>query len=394
MCNLDDAFHDRIYADNIEFFNSRNKMRRYTNENNIEYFPESELSTGTGKIGLKFIKKFGTKKSIIFSPLSLLSALYVLYIGSVGDTKDELKDFLSMDISKQNIKLLMDISKDFHKNNICENYILVNDNYELNPKYKMVASQLANINNENFGSGLVSKINNLVATKTRGLIKKIINNLDPNSAIIILNIVYFKENWKYKFEKSSTHENIFYSPNANKKVKFMTQTEKFKYFSDNGNQYLEMPYNSGLFSMGFILPKSKYLNTENISLEKLRFYINNASKCKVNVIIPKFEQSVEFDLVKMLKLFGVKSMFDDDSQDFHKMLSNNENMFVSQIIQKAIIKVDENGTEAAAVTAVVAMFNCVSEHEERTEIFNANHPFMFFIKHNSTNNIVFIGSYI
>ena len=248
-----------------------------------------------------------------------------------------------------------DISKDFnaaYKEYISKNY----------------AAEYSGFNREN----AVKKINAWVNEKTEKLIPRLLSdNYDTdNLAVVLMNALYFKNNWVNPFEKFATKEDDF-NTKSGKKVKkeFMEQTEKFAYYSDKKTQAVILPMYSGV-NMAFVLG-----DTGNIG-EK----ISKAKSEKVHVKIPKIDTETSFDkgeLTEFLSKRGVSDAFNPQTADFSGMIDHE--IWVDDIIQKTKIKTDEEGVEAAAVTAIMMKDAAMIPTEEKPVEFIADRPFSFYI---------------
>ena len=150
---------------------------------------------------------------------------------------------------------------------------------------------------------------------------------------------------------------------------------------------IELDYADREYTMGVLLPKTS--NIENIQLEYLNNWINNLVETKVELSLPKFTHRTKIQLASILKHLGLKSLFNSNNADLSRMV---DDAYVTNIIHEAVVIVDEDGTEAtAATTAVVA--KCLCRAQTQKIIFNANHTFMYYIRHKKTNTILFLGTY-
>lgn len=354
---------------------------------NIRPIQINSISKGVLDIGTKIIKNSGNG-SIVISPLSIFIPLYTLLCGSSGQTESELKKFLSTTDSNNNSKFLNDISNTFGKNNILLNRIYINDKYQINKSFVDKMQPLHVAKNVHFESTLHNKLNDFISKSTNGLIKNIIPQLSDDDVMLILNIIYFKSLWKHEFDKTMTRKDYF-NGETNKMVDFMNITEKFDYYEDNIFQTVELPYKTNLFTMGFILPTQK--NFVMPTMEQIYSYIGNLSTHEVKVTIPKFEQTTRVGMNNVLQKMGLVSMFAENCQDFGKI--SNDGIHVSNVIHMAVIKVDEAGTEATAATTIAMCVNKCSKDTKKIYYFNANHPFLYYIRHVPSNMIIFLGKY-
>jgi serpin B len=206
----------------------------------------------------------------------------------------------------------------------------------------------------------------------------------------LVNAIYFKGKWKSPFSKDSTKSENFHTSASNIiKAKFMHNTGHYRYYEDATLQAVEIPYMGGRTAMVILLPKEKdgISQMEN-KLGHLYYskIISSMNSPKVIVAFPKFKTTTAFELGGTLSAMGMPDAF-SSSADFSGI--SNEGLHISNVIHKAFIDVNEEGTEAAAATAVIMPFSIAQPMA--TAIFNANHPFIFVIRDTMTGGILFMG---
>jgi serpin B len=254
----------------------------------------------------------------------------------------------------------------------------------------------ASVNPLNFDDpSSVTKINNWVAEKTNNKIPKIIDNISSNDLMYIINAIYFNGAWKYAFNTSNTSNGIFYlQDGSSKSVPFMNQKLTTKKYTDSLISMIELPYGGGKsFSMYILKPvdQLKPLNTFCASLNQdyLQNAISKMDSATVQLQMPKWEYSYKIENMKSeLAQLGMGIAFAGDA-DFSKLYDPSQvKPFISKAIHKTYIKVSEEGTEAAAVTAIgmevtaTPIFN----------VFNLDHPFLYIIIEKQTGTILFLGT--
>jgi len=231
-------------------------------------------------------------------------------------------------------------------------------------------------------------INNWCSKKTNKLIPSIIDNISSDMRMYLINAVYFKGIWRQKFEIKNTSEANFTNELGTVvKVNMMSQTDTFAYAQDNYAKYLDMPYGNKAFSMTIILP-----NEEKTTADVLNFLTpanwNNAlsamTKSEVMVKIPRFKVENKFKLNSVLKSMGMSLAFSDFA-DFSNI--SVQSLMISEVLHKTYVVVNEEGTEAAAVTSVGMMTTSMPVVKE----FIVNKPFLYVIREKSTGVILFIG---
>ncbi|XP_075899200.1 leukocyte elastase inhibitor-like isoform X2 [Nelusetta ayraudi] len=246
-------------------------------------------------------------------------------------------------------------------------------------------------------------INSWVETRTQGKIQELLSPgiLNPTTKLVLVNAIYFKGNWDKKFQESATHEVDFrVNKNDKKKVKMMHQKSKFPltYIPDVSCQVLEIPYKGKELSMLIFLPNEMEDSTTGLEkLEKELTYDNFVEwtrpdmmdNVEVRVGLPRFKMEEKYDLKEVLVGMGMADAFDTSRCDFSGMSPGND-LFLSQVVHKAFVDVNEEGTEAAGATGAVMNLRCAPM---RPATFIADHPFLFFIRHNPSKSILFAGRY-
>ncbi|MEE6465207.1 hypothetical protein FKM82_006487 [Ascaphus truei] len=219
------------------------------------------------------------------------------------------------------------------------------------------------------------------------------DSIETSTVLALVNAVYFKGKWKTQFKKESTSDESFYlNKNEKKQVKMMSQTGKFKLASlaEIKCRILELPYEEGL-SMYILLPDDvdglQKLETM-ITFEKLTSWISAENMIVTTVVlrVPQFKIENTYDLTSVLKTMGMSDVFSANAN--LSGISTQNPLQLSTVIHKSYVEVNEEGTEAAAATGGAF----VTTSLEHPILFDANHPFLYCIKHNDTQTILFYGS--
>jgi serpin B len=236
-------------------------------------------------------------------------------------------------------------------------------------------------------------INTWIEDKTNDKIKELIKPgvLDSMTRLVLTNAVYFKGNWARQFKEDKTKDAPFTLASGQKvDVPIMNQTAEFNYLETEHFQALELPYVDEELSLIVLLPRDfngldeleKTLNAENLSK-----WLSGLRKSEVVVSIPKFKTTSQFSLASVLKSMGMVDAF-TDAADFSGM-NGGRDLSISAVIHKAYVDINEEGTEAAAATAVT--IRLTSMGPTPTPVFRADHPFLFLIRDNLSGSILFIG---
>ena len=357
------------------------------------------------------------QKNIFYSPYSISTALAMTYEGAKGETADQMKSvfhFPESDILRPNSAAIYnDINK---VNEAYElktgNALWVQYDFQLLEEYTDRVEQYYGGKTENLDFAEETEksrqiINSYIEEQTNNKIKDLIpkNILSSLTKLVLTNAIYFKGTWEWEFDDSDTREQDF-RVTANDTVKTPMMSMKpdearFNYADLEKLQILELPYKGEEISMLILLPKQgeEYdfetgestvydytLNDIELSIEKLEEYKSEMQETNLDsVALPKFEFDTKYFMGDTLSLMGMPIAFSSGA-DFSGM-NGIKQLFISNVIHQAYVKVDEKGTEAAAATAVVMKDTAAMPRN----VFRADHPFIFIIQEKETGNILFMG---
>ena len=217
-------------------------------------------------------------------------------------------------------------------------------------------------------------------------------SIDTETRLVLTNAIYFKGDWKYQFKEKETKDRKFHlSDGSNKKTPFMNMQGAFDYYEDDLMKMIRLPYKGDKQSMIMVLPH-EIENLSKVEENMSQSYFNRMFEYRqtdVILSIPKFKMTIPLGLNSYLMSLGIISAFGD--ADFSKM-TGADDLFISEVIHKAFIEINEEGTEAAAATAVIMTIESVGPHEPpKPKEFIADHPFLFYIVDNDTKAILFMG---
>jgi serpin B len=237
--------------------------------------------------------------------------------------------------------------------------------------------------------GARKTINAWVEKETRDKIKDLIQPgiLRPETALVLTNAIYFRGDWMSQFEKDRTHDAPFTLDDGSQiSVPMMRQSGRFTYGEWPKWMALELPYAGGDLSMILLLPAAQedMAKLEELLPGHLDAWTAEMRNTEVNVSLPRFKVSAQFELSQTLAAMGMPDAFSGQA-DFSGM-NGRKDLRISNVIHKAFVDVNEQGTEAAAATAVVGVLTAT-----RPIFFNADHPFLFLIRDNRTKSILFLG---
>ncbi len=352
--------------------------------------------------------------NVIMSPVSATVALAMTYAGAKGETAAQMAQALHFDLPQEKLHpALNKLAMELASRNVATHHTeegdkslrldLVNatwaqKNYQFNSPYldTLAVSYDAGVHLLDFESnpdGSRKTINGWVSDNTEGKIANLIPQgaIDSTTRLVLTNALYFYGSWVYPFDKSSTADAAFHPlSGSDVQVPTMHQTETFSYAEGTNYQVVDLPYDGGAVSMRIVLPAQGHFDEvrQGLSTSWMAGVDKAVQGSEVSVSLPKFK----FDwgttsLKPALKDMGMKDAFIYPTADFTGMEPKHE-LYVGDVLQKAFVGVDESGTEAAAATAVI--MNAGSAIEPPPKEFNADRPFLFFIRDNS-GQLLFVG---
>ncbi|NLO42940.1 MAG: serpin family protein [Bacteroidales bacterium] len=333
-----------------------------------------------------------TDKNYMFSPFSVKMALAMAAVGADGRTRDEILDTLKIEDMEEFNEFSKQIIKEYSENekvklNIANSLWLNTDYYknvDFEDSFKNTVSNYYDADSEKVNNtNAVETVNNWVKNKTNDKITELIS--DSDFLAYIVNAIYFKGEWAVQFQERATKKAEFTDRNGKKtEIDFMNMTGYFDYYEDSYVQMLKLPYKDRKTSMYIAIPAGRAMDLDK-RIEKME------SK-RVQIRLPKFKTEFSLELIDTLSQMGIKTAFNPDKADFKNMFTDtSDNICISDVIHKTFINVDENGTEAAAVTGVGMAGSGMPT--EPPIIFNANKPFTYFIRDDINEEILFMGEY-
>ena len=328
------------------------------------------------------INKGKKGKNLIISPLSIFQILSLTANGARDQTQLEMVETLQgediEDLNSINYEIL-EISQKFKTveiaNAVMTRFEPVQDFLNVSEKYFAPYQKLVS----------AEQVNGWCSQKTHGKIPKILDKLEDDMAFILLNAVYFKGNWKNKFLEKSTKKKAFYNKGTDmKEIDTMIQLERFSYYEDSTIQAIELPYVDDNMTALIILPRedidiNKYITSLDSNQDGLNTLIKKLRYAKVNLELPKFELEFSTSVKDILIDMGMENAFTDYA-DFTGLREKGE-IKIDDVLHKTYLKVDEEGTEAAAVTAVIGTYTTsVGPDIEIIYQMKVNRPFLFFLR--------------
>lgn len=356
-------------------------------------------------------------RSIVCSPLSITYVLSMVNDGATGITEQELEQTLGF--HKGGIQAVNDYCKNLIYNlphvdekvqlNIA-NAIFVNDKYQLKKQFQQDMANYYDAKAEalDFSSpSTLDRINGWCDEKTRGMIPTILERVEPLTVSYLLNAIYFKAEWASMFEKNETREEVFTTPDGETRVPLMHQNVYMNYLRNDQYAAVSIPYGNGQWMMTVMLPEDGKTTDDVISslaasgwsTDFLKNPLREARRYAVDLKLPRFETAFDTDdaggLIELLMGMGIRRAFDGNSAEIPNMCENGD-LYISMMKQKAKIKVNEEGSEAAAVTiAGLNYLSAVADTQEPPKAtFHANRPFVYLIHEQSSGVILFVGKFM
>uniref|UniRef100_A0A8C4VQU6 Serpin family B member 11 n=1 Tax=Gopherus evgoodei TaxID=1825980 RepID=A0A8C4VQU6_9SAUR len=348
------------------------------------------------------LNKNAANKNIFISPMSISTGLVMVLLGARGNTATQMQ---TVSVNKTLVHAFIFYKLFFVKANIKRSDLwiltLINDLYFTVQQYlectkELYGAMLQTVDFENATEAARQKINSWVESKTQGKIRELFVSgvIDPTAVLVLVNAIYFKATWEYTFEEKYTMPKDFrINQNESKSVQMMYQKDRFKiaHIQEMNAQILMIPYAGKSLSMIILLPDD-ITGLEQIeramTYEKLICWtsLESMRDREVEVYLPRFKLEDTFELNLPLQEMGMIDVFEESKADLSGMAPSRK-LFLSKVVHKAYVEVNEEGTLAAAATGSVV----VNRSHLSGGLFMADHPFLFFIQHNPTNTILFLG---
>lgn len=343
----------------------------------------------------------GRGGNLFFSPYSISTALAMTYAGARGNTETQMARVLHFDLPQERLhptfrKLITELNaqarKGYYELNIA-NALWVLKGYRVLKEFiELIKTNYgAEFDEVYFDEKTRRAINAWVEKQTKGKIKELIKPgmLNEYTRLVLTNAIYFKGNWASQFDKKLTKDSPFYMrPDETVDVPMMYQEGNFKYMENEKVQMIELPYVGNELSMVVILPKEidGLVELENsLTLDTLKRWLDLMREGEVRVYLPKFTVTLDCTLNQTLASMGMTDAFTPGLADFSGMFGH-KGPWIGLALHKAFVEVNEEGTEAAAATAVI-----LEESVRRVLGFRADHPFIFLIRDMRSGSILFSG---
>ncbi|MGF1636639.1 MAG: serpin family protein [Cyclobacteriaceae bacterium] len=365
---------------------------------------EQEVIVSSNNFSLDLLSTINTNfesDNLFISPFSISAALSMTANGAKGDTKEAIKKALHTshmtdeemnEAYKGLVEFMLELDKKTdlqiaNSNWYTQDLSIHQDFASVLRTYYDAEVKAADFDNP----ATKDLINGWIENKTRGKIKDMLDAIPPDAIMYLINAIYFKSEWKYKFDEALTGKKAFYTPAGEKQVDMMhSKGVKLSRFFNNDFVLADLPYGNGQFSMTVLVSNSgKDINNiiAGLDAEKLGDYISQADTATMEVYLPKFILEFKKELKEVLTDIGMGIAFTGDA-DFTGLFQEELSAAISRVLHQSFIEVNEKGTEAAAATIVEIIR---TSYPPEPTVINVNRPFAFFIREKHSNTILFAG---
>lgn len=367
----------------------------------------SKLAAASNAFGFDLFQQLqrqAANKNVFFSPLSVTTALAMTYNGAAGETKNAMARALKIEgmshaeLNRASAELLKALKSSDPKIELAiANSLWARGGVRFNEDFlarnrQFYGAEISALDFNNPES--VATINRWVSANTKGKIGRIIDRIDSQQVMFLINAVYFKGQWQKRFEKTLTKEQPFHMPGGQQKpVPMMAQSGNYLYHRGDKFQAISLPYGKGGVSLYVFLPnQGSSLDDflKGLSYQKWEEWMNSFDDTPGDVKLPRFKLDYEKTLNESLKAVGMGVAFNPRDADFSGIRPERD-LYISEVKHKAVVEVNEEGTEAAAATSVGISITSARPTPERFT-FIADRPFLMAIRDSQTGAILFMGA--
>ena len=371
---------------------------------------DTNVVTANTQFGLDLfneIRKIEQDKNIFISPLSISIALAMTLNGASGETEQAMANTLhlqgvdseSINTSYAGVQQTL-LTSDPKVTLAIANSLWARQGVPFKQDFLQRNTQYfgAEVSTLDFlDPNTLTTINQWVSTNTNGKIPKILDEINQDAVLFLINAIYFKGAWQTKFDPSHTRDATFYlATGTEKRVPMMTRTGDYAYAENYERRYqaVSLPYGDGRISMYIFLPyRESDLNTflDSLNAESWERWMSGFSEQEIFLSMPKFKLEYEKTLNNPLGSLGMGIAFAAGRADFSRMAdleTLGKNLYIGEVLHKAVVEVNEEGTEAAAVTSVGVRATSLPPQ------FTVDRPFFFAIRDNETKTVLFMGTVV
>lgn len=366
---------------------------------------DSGLADASNRFGFKLLGELDDPDGVMISPACIAMALTMTYNGAAGATQSQMASALEVsgfslndlnDAHRALRRILTDSSSDVTlniANSLWARAGLVFDSTFFARNTEYFDAEITNLDFDLPQS--VDDINGWVNDQTKGKISQIIDRINSETILFLINAIYFKGTWTYTFNKNLTYNDIFHHASGDRQRQFMLQEGKFQYLNGDGFQAIRLPYGkSQRFGMYVFLPSEESSIaqfTESLTESTWKEWMGRFSSSKGAIHLPRFTVTYDKGLKEPLMALGMSDAFSPTAADFSKMITvPGENVYISAVKHKTFMEVNEEGTEAAAVTSVEVGVTSFPGPQDPF-VMIVNRPFFCAITDQESGLILFMG---
>lgn len=370
---------------------------------------DARLASANLRFGFKLyaeIARQSAGKNIFLSPSSISLCLAMTYNGAAGETAQgmartlEIQGISLAELNRAYAELKTALENPDAKVQLeIANSLWARQGLAFKPDFIGRNQEFFNaeVTALNFDDpGAAATINGWVSNKTKGKIDKIVDRIDNNSILFLINAIYFKGTWTKEFDKAKTKEDNFtLASGSRKRVPMMSQSGSYRYYENADFQAVSLPYGGGRASMYIFLPATTSSLAElqkKLTAANWDSWMSQFNHTDGDLALPRFRVEYEVTLNDALKALGMGAAFDGGHADFTRMIQQGgQNVFISQVKHKTFAEVNEEGTEAAAVTSTEMRTTSIMQPRKRFRMV-VDRPFFCAIRDNQTGTVLFMGS--
>jgi serine protease inhibitor len=366
----------------------------------------AELTEADNKFGFAVFDQLAAarpQENVFISPLSIAIALQMAAHGSAGPTWNAMAGAMNLsglarnEIPAGNQQLREElVNADRAVRLDIANSLWLRSGVKLQKQFAADCDKYYNapVTTLDFGRpDAVTTINDWVSKNTNGRIEKIVSELRSDEFLVLVNAIYFKGSWTKEFDPELTAPREFYLASGSAQRQMMNREDRFRYREDNAMQAVVLPYGEGRLNMYIFLPRDKDGLSKLVKAtgpDDLAALFAGFAEKKGTVVLPRFKIEFEQSLNAALKQLGMGVAF-TPSADFSKMVAPPYTAAISDVLHKTFVEVNEEGTEAAAVTGVKMMMTAMPRPEDKFS-FVCDHPFLCAIRDDVTGAVLFLGA--
>lgn len=369
---------------------------------------EQQVATAVNEFSFSIFSRINEQhqeSNIFISPFSISTALSMTANGAKGETNEEMKEALALNhltdaemnqAYRDLVELLLGLDNKVKLQIANSNWY--RDLYHIRPDFQEILLEYyeADVKPANFDDPATKdQINQWIENKTNGKIKNMLDGIPSDAVMYLINAIYFKADWQYKFDENKTDKALFHTHSGEVETDMMfAPGAKVSYLYDEAFTLVDLPYGNGQFSMTILMEKGSGhpINEviQKLTPEDFASYVNRADTTTAEIYLPKFKMEFKKLLNEILIDMGMGLAFGNGATDFSGLFEEDLPLAISRVLHQSFIEVNEKGSEAAAAT-IVEIAELSAGPDPGPKAFHINRPFAFFIREKHSNAILFAG---